>query len=46
MFLFLSPGLDVAAVVGNVGHKLGYTLENGMYRAVSLGQVSKAALHA
>ena len=38
MFIFLSPGVDVAAAVESLGTKLGYTAENGRYAAVSLGQ--------
>ena len=38
MFIFLSPGVDVAAAVESLGAKLGYTSENGRYAAVSLGQ--------
>ena len=38
MFIFLSPGVDVAAAVESLGSKLGFTSENGRYAAVSLGQ--------
>jgi dynein heavy chain, axonemal len=38
MFVFLSPGVDVAASVEALGRKLGYTADNGKYVAVSLGQ--------
>jgi dynein heavy chain, axonemal len=38
MFVFLSPGVDVAASVEALGRKLGYTADNGKYSAVSLGQ--------
>jgi dynein heavy chain, axonemal len=38
VFVFLSPGVDVAASVEALGKKLGYTAENGRYVAVSLGQ--------
>uniref|UniRef100_A0A7S0GLB7 Dynein heavy chain n=1 Tax=Micromonas pusilla TaxID=38833 RepID=A0A7S0GLB7_MICPS len=38
IFIFLSPGVDVAAAVESLGTKLGYTSENGRYAAVSLGQ--------
>ena len=37
--IFLSPGLDVAAAVEVLGRRLGYTMENGKYCVVSLGQV-------
>ena len=29
IFVFLSPGVDVAASVEHLGHKLGFTAENG-----------------
>ena len=38
IFIFLSPGVDVAAAVESLGKTLGYTSENGRYAAVSLGQ--------
>ena len=38
MFIFLSPGVDVAAAVEHLGRKLGYTADNGKYASVSLGQ--------
>jgi dynein heavy chain, axonemal len=38
MFVFLSPGVDVAAAVEGLGRKLGYTADNGKYVSVSLGQ--------
>jgi dynein heavy chain, axonemal len=38
IFVFLSPGVDVAASVEALGQKLGFTAENGRYAAVSLGQ--------
>lgn len=38
IFIFLSPGVDVAAAVEKLGTQLGYTSENGRYGAVSLGQ--------
>eukprot|EP00232_Nephroselmis_pyriformis_P019075 CAMPEP_0182900652 /NCGR_PEP_ID=MMETSP0034_2-20130328/28990_1 /TAXON_ID=156128 /ORGANISM="Nephroselmis pyriformis, Strain CCMP717" /LENGTH=4527 /DNA_ID=CAMNT_0025034901 /DNA_START=131 /DNA_END=13711 /DNA_ORIENTATION=+ len=38
MFIFLSPGVDVAASVEMMGSKMGFSLENGRYQAVSLGQ--------
>ena len=37
-FVFLSPGVDVAGSVEALGKKLGFTLDNGKYAAVSLGQ--------
>ena len=39
IFVFLSPGLDVAGTVEALGRKLGYTIDNGKYNTVSLGQV-------
>ena len=39
IFIFLSPGLDVAGTVEALGRKLGYTIDNGKYNTVSLGQV-------
>jgi len=38
IFIFLSPGVDVAAAVEKLGLQLGYTSEAGRYAAVSLGQ--------
>ena len=38
--MFLSPGVDVAAAVEGLGRKSGYTIDNGKYSAVSLGQVT------
>jgi dynein heavy chain, axonemal len=38
MFVFLSPGVDVAAAVEGLGRKLGYTADSGRYVSVSLGQ--------
>lgn len=38
--MFLAPGVDVAGVVESLGRKLGYTLDNGKYKSVSLGQVT------
>ena len=38
MFVFLSPGVDVAAAVELLGQKLGFTTEKGTYTSVSLGQ--------
>lgn len=38
MFVFLSPGVDVAAAVEGLGRKLGYTADSGKYVSVSLGQ--------
>ena len=40
VFVFLSPGVDVAAAVEALGRKSGYTTDNGKYSAVSLGQVT------
>ena len=37
--MFLAPGVDVAAAVEALGRKLGFTLDNGNYASVSLGQV-------
>lgn len=37
-FIFLSPGVDVAAAVEKMGTALGFTSESGRYGAVSLGQ--------
>ena len=39
IFIFLSPGLDVAGTVEALGRKVGYTIDNGKYSTVSLGQV-------
>lgn len=36
--MFLSPGVDVAGSVEALGRKLGYTLDNGKYVSISLGQ--------
>ena len=38
IFVFLSPGVDVAGSVEALGRKLGFTQENGKYFSVSLGQ--------
>lgn len=38
IFVFLSPGVDVAASVEALGRKLGMTADNNKYFAVSLGQ--------
>lgn len=38
IFVFLSPGVDVAGSVEALGRKLGFTLDNGKYASVSLGQ--------
>lgn len=38
IFVFLSPGVDVAASVEGLGRKLGFTADNGKYASVSLGQ--------
>jgi dynein heavy chain len=38
IFIFLSPGVDVAASVEQLGRKLGMTAEQGKYVSVSLGQ--------
>lgn len=38
IFIFLSPGVDVAAAVEAMGTKMGYSYETGKYAAVSLGQ--------
>ncbi len=38
IFVFLSPGVDVAGSVEALGKKLGFTLDNGKYASVSLGQ--------
>ena len=38
IFIFLSPGVDVAAAVEQLGSKLGYSAETGRYASVSLGQ--------
>lgn len=39
IIVFLSPGVDVAASVEGLGRKVGFTIENGMFSVVSLGQV-------
>lgn len=38
ILVFLSPGVDVAASVENLGKKLGFTAEGDRYASVSLGQ--------
>jgi dynein heavy chain len=38
IFVFLSPGVDVAASVEALGRKYGMTADNNKYFAVSLGQ--------
>ena len=38
IFVFLSPGVDVAASVEALGKKLGFTGDAGKYSSVSLGQ--------
>lgn len=38
IFIFLSPGVDVAASVEALGRKVGMTAEQGRYVSVSLGQ--------
>ena len=38
MFIFLSPGVDVAAAVEGLGAKMGFSSETGRYASVSLGQ--------
>jgi len=38
MFIFLSPGVDVAAAVEGMGRKMGMTADVGKYASVSLGQ--------
>ena len=38
IFVFLSPGVDVAGSVEALGRRLGFTQENGKYFSVSLGQ--------
>ncbi|CAD7696266.1 unnamed protein product [Ostreobium quekettii] len=38
MFVFLSPGVDVAGSVEALGRQLGFTSDNGGYASVSLGQ--------
>jgi dynein heavy chain len=42
IFVFLSPGVDVAGSVEALGRKLGFTAENGRYFSVSLGQGQEA----
>mmetsp|Transcript_25005 Transcript_25005/g.85566 ORF Transcript_25005/g.85566 Transcript_25005/m.85566 type:complete len:4525 (+) Transcript_25005:136-13710(+) len=37
-FIYLSPGVDVAAAVEAMGAKEGFTFESGRYASVSLGQ--------
>jgi len=37
VFVYLSPGVDVAASVEALGRKLGFTADGGRYAAVSLG---------
>ncbi len=39
VFVFLSPGVDVAAAVEALGRVHGMTADTGMYCSVSLGQV-------
>ena len=39
MFFVLSPGVDPLKDVEAVGRKLGFTLDNGNFHNVSLGQV-------
>jgi dynein heavy chain len=38
IFIFLSPGVDVAAAVEMLGSKLGFSADTGRYASVSLGQ--------
>lgn len=38
IFVFLSPGVDVAASVEALGRKLAFTADSGKYASVSLGQ--------
>ena len=38
IFVFLSPGVDVAASVEALGRKNGFTADVGKYASVSLGQ--------
>ena len=38
VFVYLSPGVDVAASVEALGRKRGFTADGGRYAAVSLGQ--------
>lgn len=38
IFVFLSPGVDVAGSVEALGRKLGFTPDSGKYASVSLGQ--------
>lgn len=38
IFVFLSPGVDVAGSVEALGKKYGFTLDNGKYVSISLGQ--------
>ena len=39
IFVFLAPGVDLAAAVETLGRKLGFTAAAGKYTSVSLGQV-------
>ena len=39
ILVFLSPGVDVAASVENLGKKFGFSAEKSNYVSVSLGQV-------
>ncbi|KAK9808985.1 hypothetical protein WJX72_007373 [[Myrmecia] bisecta] len=38
IFVFLSPGVDVAGSVEALGRKLGFTIDTGRYSSISLGQ--------
>ena len=38
IFIFLSPGVDVAGAVEAMGAKMGFTAESGRYASVALGQ--------
>lgn len=38
VFVFLSPGVDVAGSVESLGSKLGFTSDTGRYCSISLGQ--------
>eukprot|EP00891_Asterochloris_glomerata_P002883 jgi/Astpho2/2883/Aster-01037 len=38
IFVFLSPGVDVAGSVEALGRKLGFTSDTGRYASISLGQ--------
>ena len=42
IFIFLSPGVDVAADVEALGKRMGFTAANDKYSVVSLGQVRQA----